>query len=178
MMNGHLHHGAKWSAGELGYLMIPGVPHDYLAVDRLGALESAIGGRNIERSWRERNTTTNGKRSLRASDILLLGDKGDRVARELLETSAEHLALAITNMNLVLDVSLVVLGGGVANEALRKATASYLSRNEFARPKLVLSSLGEDAQLLGAIRLALMSAEMNGYQRRKGKGTIAATVSA
>jgi glucokinase len=178
MMNGHLHHGAKWSAGELGYLMIPGVPHDYLAVDRLGALESAIGGRNIERSWRERNTTTNGKRSLRASDILLLGDKGDRVARELLETSAEHLALAITNMNLVLDVSLVVLGGGVANEALRKATASYLSRNEFARPKLVLSSLGEDAQLLGAIRLALMSAEMNGYQRRKGKGTIAAAVSA
>jgi glucokinase len=176
MMNGRLHHGTKWSAGELGYLMIPGIPHDYLAVDRLGALESAVGGRNIERSWREKNTTTNGRRSLRASEILQLGDKGDRVARELLETSAEHLALAITNMNLVLDVSLVVLGGGVANETLRKATASYLSRNQFARPKLVLSDLGEDAQLLGAIRLALTAAETNGYQRRKGKGIIAASV--
>jgi glucokinase len=156
--------------------MIPGVPHDYLAVDRLGALESAIGGRSIERSWREKTPLKNGISGLRASEILQLGEKGDRIAGDLLETSAEHLALAITNMNLVLDVSLVVLGGGVANEALRKTTASYLSRNEFARPKLVLSNLGEDAQLLGAIRLALTAAEMNGYQRRKGKAQLATAV--
>jgi glucokinase len=173
MMNGQLHHGTNWSAGELGYLMIPGLPHDALSVDRLGALESAIGGRNIERVWRESGSVKNGLRSLRASEILQLGDKGDRIARELLESSAEHLALAITNMNLVLDVSLVVLGGGVANDALRKATLSYLSRNEFARPKLVLSSLGADAQLMGAVRLALLAAEAHGYQPRKGKSSAA-----
>jgi predicted NBD/HSP70 family sugar kinase len=98
-----------------------------------------------------------------------LGDKGDPAARELLENSAEHLAIAITNMNLVLDVSLVILGGGVANEPLRKATASFLSRNEFARPKLLLSSLGFDAQLMGSLRLALLSAEAHGYRRRRGK---------
>ena len=176
MMNGHLHHGANWSAGELGYLMIPGLPHNALSVDRLGALESAIGGRNIERAWRERNSTKNGVRSLRASQILQLGEKGDRAARELLENSAEHLAVAITNMHLVLDVSLVVLGGGVANDALRKLTSLYLSRNEFARPKLVLSSLGADAQLMGAVRLALLAAEAHGYQRRKGNGNTASTV--
>jgi glucokinase len=169
MMQGKLHHGARWSAGELGYLMIPGLPHDYLAVDRLGALESAIGGRSIERTWREKATVKNGQRALRASQILELGAGGDRHARELLDTCAEHLALAITNMNLVLDVSLVVLGGGVANEALRKATSSLLSRHEFARPKLVLSSLGEGAQLKGAVRLALNEAEAHQYSRRTGK---------
>lgn len=169
MMSGHLHHGANWSAGEIGYLMLPGLPPNPLVVDQLGALESAIGGRGIERAWRERATQKGGDRRARASEILALGDKGDPAARELLENSAEHLAIAITNMNLVLDVSLVILGGGVANEPLRKATASFLSRNEFARPKLLLSSLGFDAQLMGSLRLALLSAEAHGYRRRRGK---------
>lgn len=169
MMRSQLHHGTNWSAGELGYMMIPGLPHYALAVDRLGALESAIGGKSIERAWRENAPPKNGSRSVRATEILQMGEKGDRLAQELLQNSAEHLAVAITNMNLVLDVSLVVLGGGVANEALRRATASYLSRNEFARPKLVLSSLGADAQLMGALRLALLAAEADGYQRRRGK---------
>jgi len=174
MMRGQLHHGTNWSAGELGYLMLPGLPHYALAVDRLGALESAIGGKSIERAWRENAPLKNGNRNVRATEILQMGEKGDRAARELLHSNAEHLAVAITNMNLVLDVSLVVLGGGVANEALRKATALYLSRNEFARPKLVLSSLGADAQLMGALRLALLVAEADGYQRRRGKSNAAA----
>ena len=174
MMRGQLHHGTNWSAGELGYMMIPGLPHYPLAVDRLGSLESAIGGKSIERAWRENAPLKNNSLHVRATEILQMGEKGDRAARDLLESSAEHLAVAITNMNLVLDVSLVVLGGGVANEALRKVTASYLSRNEFARPKLVLSSLGADAQLMGALRLALLAAEADGYQRRRGKANAAA----
>jgi glucokinase len=169
VMNGHLYHGTNWSAGEMGYLMIPGLPSDALSVDRLGALESAIGGRSIERTWRERTSMKKGIRGLKASEILELGDTGDRVAQEILENTAEFLATAITNMNLILDVPLVVLGGGVANDALQKATATYLSNNEFARPKLVLSSLGAEAQLMGALRLALLAAEAHGYQRRSGK---------
>ncbi len=174
MMRGQLHHGTNWSAGELGYMMLPGLPHCALAVDRLGALESAIGGKSIERAWKENAPLKDGSRNVRATEILQMGEKGDRAARELLESSAEHLAVAITNMNLVLDVSLVVLGGGVASEALRKVTASYLSRNEFARPKLVLSSLGADAQLMGALRLALLAAEADGYQRRRANANGAA----
>lgn len=169
MMNGQLYHGTTWSAGEMGYLMIPGLPSDALSVDRLGALESAIGGRSIERTWRERISMKKGIRGLKASEILELGEAGDRVAQEILENTAEFLATAITNMNLILDVPLVVLGGGVANDALQKATANYLSNNEFARPKLVLSSLGAEAQLMGALRLALLAAEAHGYQRRSAK---------
>ncbi len=176
MMKGHLHHGTNWSAGELGYLMLPGLPPHPLAVDQLGALESAIGGRSIERAWRERASVKNGHRKARATEILQLGEKGNRTARELLESSAEHLAVAITNMNLVLDVSLVVLGGGVANESLRRTTASFLSRNEFARPRLVLSSLGADAQLMGALRLALLAAEAHGYRRRRGNPKVTAAL--
>jgi glucokinase len=169
VMNGKLYHGTTWSAGEMGYLMIPGLPSDALSVDRLGALESAIGGRSIERTWRERTSMIKGIRGLKASAILALGETGDRVAQQILENTAEFLATAITNMNLILDVPMVVLGGGVANNALQKATANYLSKNDFARPKLVLSSLGAEAQLMGALRLALLAAEAHGYQRRSNR---------
>jgi glucokinase len=168
-MNGKLYHGTTWSAGEMGYLMIPGLPSDALSVDRLGALASAIGGRSIERTWRDRTSMIKGIRGLKASAILALGETGDRVAQQILENTAEFLATAITNMNLILDVPMVVLGGGVANNALQKATANYLSKNDFARPKLVLSSLGAEAQLMGALRLALLAAEAHGYQRRSNR---------
>ena len=53
VLNGTLHHGATWSAGEVGYMMIPGLPDDPPSTDRPGALESAIGGHSIEQSWIE-----------------------------------------------------------------------------------------------------------------------------
>jgi glucokinase len=46
------------------------------------------------------------------------------------------------------------------NGALRDATEAILQRyREPAQPKLVISSLGQDAQLMGAIRLALDTVE-------------------
>jgi predicted NBD/HSP70 family sugar kinase len=67
---------------------------------------------------------------------------------------------AILNVSVVLNSSLVVLGGGVGtSQALFDATRGLLERNQFARPRLALSMLGKDAQVFGAIRLALGAAE-------------------
>lgn len=176
VVNGQLHHGANWSAGEVGYLMLPGLPAEPLSIDRLGALESSIGGRSIENAWHAKSGGKNGGRGIKASEIFATAAEGNRVARELLLSAAEHLATAITNMSLVLDMSLVVLGGGVSGEPLLHATMECLARNEFARPKVVLSSLGRDAQLHGAVRLALLAAEMHGYERRSSKRDASAVV--
>jgi predicted NBD/HSP70 family sugar kinase len=75
--------------------------------------------------------------------------------------------MAITNLSLVLDLSLVVLGGGVGGHAaLLQAIQRQLERNEFARPQLVLSSLGGEAQIHGAIWLGLKAAQASGFSRR------------
>lgn len=168
VIGGQLYHGSAWSAGEVGYMMLPGLPTDPLSMSRLGALESAIGGPSIEREW-ARRMNGNGKASLKATDIFEKAAVGDGVASELLEKAAEHLATAISNMSLVLDMSLVVLGGGVANRALLSATNEVLSRNQFGCPEVVLSSLGADAQLYGAVWLALTRAEAHGFQRQTAR---------
>jgi hypothetical protein len=70
-----------------------------------------------------------------------------------------------------LDISLVVLGGGVGGHAaLLEAIRRKLGRNEFARPQLAASSLAGEAQLHGAIWLGIQSAAASGFRRSAVEG--------
>lgn len=163
-VNGSLYHGAHWTAGEIGYLysLLSDEPH--MDVNRPGVLESLIGGRAIEDAWRKK-LNQHGRRerrlrSLKATEIFDLAESGNAKATDVLQYTARILAGAISTLGLILDTSLVVLGGGVGDHpALVEATALILAQNQFARPKLVLSRLGHDAQLHGAIWLGLRMTE-------------------
>jgi glucokinase len=128
-----------------------------------GSLESTIGGEGIRQQWlRTRNGTGNvSDREVTATEILESGRAGDVPAAGVLNHSAHVLAYAVYNMSLVLNSSLFVLGGGVGMSApLLHATQLHLDQyHEPATPKVIVSSLGQDAQLIGAIRLALDKAE-------------------
>ena len=164
VLNGMLHHGANWSAGEVGYLLLPGLPPNAPNADQPGALENAVGGRNLEQAWMEKRNTTDSP-ALRATDIFDLAASGDRNAREVLHTVADQLAMGITNLSLVLDLSLVVLSGGVGGHpGLRRAIEQRLERNRFARPQLVIGSLTNEAPSYGAIWLALQASEALGFR--------------
>ncbi len=170
VVNGKLHHGSNWSAGEIGYLLVPGLPSRTLDMSALGVLESTIGGHGIEKAWedaRVRLGLDEALRGLTATDIFDRAQNGDQLAREILQRTAEILALAIINLSIILNMSLAVLGGGVGRHpALLEMTQQFLNRHNFPRPQLVVSSLGVDAQLHGAVRLALQSVEANGFRRR------------
>jgi glucokinase len=168
VLNGILHHGANWSAGEVAYLLLPGLATDPPSTDQPGALERAIGGRGIEQSWLEQMKDGGAPR---ATDIFDLAAAGDSRAREFLHSTADKLAMAITNLSLVLDLSLVVLSGGVGeHRTLLQAIQRRLERNQFARPQLVASSLSGEAQLFGAVWLALQAAEAQDYRRKVLEG--------
>jgi predicted NBD/HSP70 family sugar kinase len=167
VVNNILHHGATWSAGEVGYMLLPGLRGDALATDDLGALESAVGGKSIERKWTELTHSSGTERPLKATEIFDQATAGDPSARTLLLRVAEQLAAAVTNLSLVLDLSLVVLGGSVGRHpSLLEAMRRRLERNEFARPQLVMSSLGTEASMHGAIWLAMRTSELSGFRRR------------
>ena len=79
----------------------------------------------------------------------------------VLAETAHVLASAVYNLCLVINVPLVVFGGGVGvHPALIAAVKGQLdTRHAHATPRLLASALGADAQLLGAIRLAIELAD-------------------
>jgi len=162
-VNGELLRGPGFAAGEVGYLIVPGTHEDAVSEGNPGALESAIGGEGIRAQWTNDTQRMYGEalHDLSATDIFERATNGDDQAQSVLERSARILAHAIYDISVVLNCPLFILGGGVGMSAiLRDATESLL--NEFSqpvRPQLRPSSLGPDAQLFGALRLALDAAE-------------------
>ena len=159
--NGKLIHGTNWTAGEVGYMHVPRAPEEPANPGEPGSLDSIIGGDGIRRQWSKASVDDKGSKNLPATEIFARADNGDLPARSVLDHSAQLLAYTVYNISLVLNSALFVLGGGIGvSLPLCYATKRILERyNEPARPQLVISSLGTDAQLLGAIRLALTTAK-------------------
>ncbi|MGA8443283.1 MAG: ROK family protein [Candidatus Sulfotelmatobacter sp.] len=161
--NGRLIHGADWTAGEIGYMHVPGGPEEAAGERDPGSLESVIGGEGIQQQWLRGcvGTGETVSRDLSATEIFERARAGDQLAERILNRSAKMLAYAVYNISLVLNCSLFVLGGGVGmSEPLLDSTRRFLEAySEPARPKLTVSSLGPDAQLIGAVRLALNQAD-------------------
>jgi glucokinase len=160
-VNGKLHHGANWSAGEVGYFGVGGQAREPMRMQATGQFESAIGGLGIEANWAERVMNDKGAQPwtepLRATQILDLSAEGDLVAREVAEYTAGLLADAIADIVLLLNPEMVVLGGGVGSHPeLCRLTCAAIARHELA-DKLVIrsSALGTQAQLHGAVSTSL-----------------------
>lgn len=164
-IEGHLHHGADWAAGEIGYLYVPGTEESPLAILNSGSLEDMIGAKAIERAWRSLGGQDgNGSREVNpqmdGGSILDLAENGNPIAERILQQTARILADAMTNLCVVLNPSLVVLGGRIGSRpALFKAVSRIIECNEFCRPRLAVSTLAAEAALLGAVHLALSAAE-------------------
>ena len=95
-----------------------------------------------------------------ATQVFDYAHAGDRLARQVLDKSAQTLAYAIYNLAIVLNCPLFVLGGTVGmHPALWSTTRDILSqRDKRVQPDLLRSTLGSDAQVNGAIHLAIETA--------------------
>jgi len=162
-VNGHLVDGRDWIAGEVGYLIVPGTRETPSKAGEPGPLESAIGGEGVRQQWLASCPSDGGAtaQDLTATGIFYHALAGNPKAMKILDRSARILAYAVHNISAVLNPSLFVLGGGVGmNGPLIAATERILEcYTQPSRPQIVASALGQDAQLMGAIRLALDKAE-------------------
>lgn len=159
--NGKAVHGVNCTAGEVGYMYVPGASGIPALPGAPGSLESAIGGDGIRQQWLKVCKVNARSETPNASEIFARASSGDLLAQSVLDRSAQLLAYAVYNISLVLNSSLFVLGGGIgSNIPLRDATQHILQQYKVPScPKVVVSKLGTDAQLMGAIRLALTTAE-------------------
>jgi glucokinase len=162
VLNGQVHHGSVWTAGEIGYMLVPGTPEAPVERGKPGALEGIVGGEGVKAQWRSRwrEHLTTLPKDASATQIFDCAQEPNSLAQEVLQLTARTLAYAIYNTSLILNSPLFVLGGSVGmHPALCDATRNVLDqRRARVQPKLIHSALGADAQLTGAIFLALKTA--------------------
>jgi glucokinase len=164
ILNGTPLRGMGWTVGEIGYMLVPGAPEEPAGPGEPGALESLAGGEGIRnqwlRAWNPEKTRL--PKDLTATQIFdhAAQENGDPLACAILQQSAQLLAYALYNLSLVLSCPLFVLGGSVGlHPALSPAVQTILRRREqSAHCQVSCSTLGADAQLYGAIRMALDTA--------------------
>jgi glucokinase len=162
VLNGELHRGSVWMAGEIGYMLVPGTSESPAGRGEPGALEAIVGGEGIKSQWKLR---WSGDRTALARDasptqIFDAAALGDPLAAEVLQLVGRTLAYAIFNISLILNSRLFILGGSIGvHPALGDVTRAMLhERRGQVQPVVVASGLGRDAQLTGAIFLALQTA--------------------
>jgi glucokinase len=163
ILDGKLFRGNNWSAGEVGYMLVPGVSEEPVERGKPGPIESLIGGEGIREQWQRewQESTTSLPREASATQIFDAAADGDAAAKKMLDRCARILGYTINNLSVVLNCPLVVLGGSIAmHEGLRLATHQFLETlgGRF-RVEIRRSELGTDAQLAGAICLALDAAQ-------------------
>ena len=172
VVNGQLHRGAFGIAAEIGHMRV--VPEGHLCgCGARGCFEQYASGSGLMRHVREAIAATPDI----ARNLLALGDgtieglkghhvteaarAGDVVALAAFNTTAQWLGAGIASLSVILDPSVVVIGGGVvdAGEILLEPTRANMERKmpfagKHPSPKIVAATLGNDVGLVGVADLA------------------------
>lgn len=151
VLDGRLHRGAHFVAGEVAFF--PMTREQLRAGDWEHCLEGQVGGRAAA----QRATELLGRHA-KTADLFEAAKAGDSAAVAWLTETQEYLAMAVADVAALLDPEAVIFGGGVAmaqGEWFLGPVRDFAVRCTPGRPKIMLSSLGEDAQIVGAVRLAL-----------------------
>ena len=162
VLNSEVHRGSIWTAGEIGYMLVPGASDAPVERGKPGALEAIVGGEGIKAQWQSRWSpgVTALPKNATATEIFDHALEANSLAQDVLQLAAHTLAYAIYNTSLILNSPLFVLGGNVGiHPALGDATRQMLDElGARVQPRLICSALGTDAQLIGAIFMALQTA--------------------
>jgi glucokinase len=99
---------------------------------------------------------------LEAGDIFAAHERGDRIAQEVIDNAIEVWGMTVANLVSLFNPEIIVFGGGVFGPGARFLDRIRAEARRWAQPiameqvRLVVSSLGSDAGLFGAGRLAMM----------------------
>lgn len=166
--NGRIVRGVHGTAGELGHVIIePGGP--ICGCGRHGCLEALASGSAVRRRAVEIVESGCGQGIVEAAGeadaidaraVAEAARKGDVEALEIFASMAKYLGIGLSNTINVLDPQAIILFGGLlASADLFLDLAIHQARKTALKPaadevKIINSSLGKDAGILGALFLA------------------------
>lgn len=158
-LDGAIYRGSRWSAGEIGYLRVPHISREHPTTHGYGRLEKVLGAPGILRSWRAtRKRSRQHLKVVHAVDVFNLAAENVQ-AKKILLHRATILSDVILDLSLILNPSLILLGGEVGcHPRLLQEVKTQLRGSEFASVKLGLAALGSSAALWGAVFTATQAA--------------------
>ena len=167
--NGQILNGAHGVGGEIGHMTVDRSPEALpCTCGKRGCAEQYASARAVGRIAQER-LLTDGRLSLlrqeteiSARTVFACAERGDALAKEILDEVFDVLGLTIAMGCCMLDPELVVLGGGMsrAGKVLLDGVEPRFQHHMFHACKgtrFALAQLGNDAGIWGCFRLAMQS---------------------
>lgn len=163
--------GYRGTAGELGHMVIKaGGPH--CSCGNYGCLESLASGSALERMAKElleekphsllaKKVRERGPEGLSGEMVAELARAGDPDALNIFKEAGEALGIGMGNILNIFNPELIVIGGGAAQSAdlmlgfARPLMLQTAVDPEAEKTKILLSKLGNNAELLGAAALVI-----------------------
>ncbi len=156
--------GSTGNAGQIGHISVDPNGPDCVCGGR-GCLEAIASGRSIAR-WARANGRPEARDALAVADAARAGDP---VALAAFRRAGEAVGLAVASAVTLLDLDVVVIGGGVARagallfDPIAAGYARYAALGYARAPRVVPAVLGTEAGLVGAAATVLaVAGEQNG----------------
>lgn len=165
IIDGHIHTGIRGAGGEIGHLCVQEGETEVCGCGRTGCLEQYASATGVVRLAKRRlanNTddTVLNIDAVTAKDVFDAVKAGDKVAMEIAEDFGKYLGNALSEIAVILDPELFVIGGGVSRAG--EILLDYIKKNYLKnalwdnnKVEFALAKLGNDAGMYGAAKLAL-----------------------
>jgi glucokinase len=169
VINGKLYSGATSNALEVGHTTIlPDGPKcgcgNYGCVEVL-ASGTAIGRHGREAAQSGKETSLSNYENITSYEVFKEYEKGDKVAKDILDTSFNYLGICVANIINSFDPEVVIIGGGVSKggkivfDKVEEVVQKRALKPAKSYCKIVPAGLGTDAGAIGAVALAITESE-------------------
>ncbi len=163
VMKGELYHGRHFQAGEIAFMCMGA---QYVDVDfaERGCLETLAGLRALAARWPGARKAADERWVIELQEA---ARGGDAVAQAAVADTARLIGIAAANLRLVLDPSLIVLGGALVTlgEAFLEEVRRTVAHIVPAPTAIVASALDKEAPLWGSLLVATNAARGRLRQR-------------
>lgn len=166
IVEGKIYRGSTSNALEIGHTTIlPDGPR--CNCGNYGCIEALSSGTAIARQAKEVvdcgiSTSLQNYESLTSYEVFVEANKGDKVAKEILEKSFTYLGIGVANIITSFDPDMVVIGGGVSKggqilfDIVQREVDKRCFKTMSEHTKIVPAKLGTDAGVVGAVALAIL----------------------
>jgi glucokinase len=164
LSNGSIHHGANWSGGEFGHILLtmdPNARRD--AGGAVGTLEAYCSGSGLVQTWRE--LTGSNDQTITGEDVVADAERNPGGAGSTaIAKTGEYLGYGLVSLANALDPDLIIIGGGLGSigDVLLEPAREVLRKRALPGPStcpVVPAKLGINAPIVGAASLVMPKSE-------------------